>query len=142
MPATTGQAQYSLAFALGAMMAHGRVGPPEISGAGLSDPAVEALLPHIAISESARHSERFPAKRCADISVFLADGRVLHSGDVEARGGPEAPLSEAEVEAKFHLFAAPALGDTRAKALWAMRHRLLEADSTFAELVDLVTEPI
>ena len=60
MPATTSQAQYSLPFALATMLVHGRIGPDEITGAGLSDPQVAALLPRISVHEAVRHSERFP----------------------------------------------------------------------------------
>ena len=141
VPETTGQAQYSLAFALAAMMQYGKVGPAQISGDGLTDARVAELLPRITISEATEHSARFPAKRCADITVTLVDGRKLHSGDVEARGGPEVPLSQAEIEAKLNLFAGPLLGDARTSALWDMRTRLLEPDAKFSELIDLVTVP-
>ena len=60
MPATTSQAQYSLPFALAVMLVHGRIGPNEITGTGLTEPQVSALLPRISVHEAARHSERFP----------------------------------------------------------------------------------
>ncbi|MGA9432959.1 MAG: MmgE/PrpD family protein [Roseobacter sp.] len=142
VPETTGQAQYSLAFALASMMHHGHVGPAQISGAGLSDAAVAALLPRITVHEAQKHSDRFPARRCADISITLTDGRVLDSGDTEARGGPEAPLREDEVEAKLHLFAAPTLGDRRTNTLWRMREELLDPAQKFTQLLDLVTTPV
>ncbi|MEM9249842.1 MAG: MmgE/PrpD family protein [Pseudomonadota bacterium] len=137
MPETTSQAQYSLPFALAALLMHGQLGPDEITGARLSDPAVAALLPKITVREVARHSERFPAGRWSDVTLTLRDGRTLASGDVNARGGPEAPLTDAETEAKFHRMAA-SLGRSRADALWAMRHRLVEDDARFSELAPLV----
>ena len=141
VPETTGQAQYSLAFVLAAMLQYGQVGPAHISGEGLRDAAVAALLPRINVAEAAAHSARFPARRCADISLTLTDGRRLHSGDVDARGGPEAPLSEAEVEEKLHLFAAPVLGSARVGALWDMRRRLRDPKQKFSELIDLIASP-
>ncbi len=142
VPETTGQAQYSLAFALAAMICHGHVGPAQISHAGLSDRAVAAVLPRIFVTETAMHSDRFPAKRCADITITCTDGRVLHSGDTEARGGPEAPLLESEVEEKLHLFADPVLGTARTDRLWQMRHALLDPQHKFGTLVELVTAPV
>ena len=59
------------------------------------------MLDRITVSESARHSARFPAGRWADVTITTRDARVLASGDVHARGGPEAPLTEAEIEAKY-----------------------------------------
>jgi 2-methylcitrate dehydratase PrpD len=140
MPETTGQAQYSLAFALAAMMVHGHVGPDQISGDGLTDGNVAALLPRIFVQEEPRHSVRFPAQRCADITLALSDGRTLCSGDVEARGGPEAPLAREEVEAKLHLFADPIIGQGRASSLWRMHKNMLEADHLFSDLIALATQ--
>ncbi|WP_298938321.1 MmgE/PrpD family protein [uncultured Ruegeria sp.] len=140
MPATTSQAQYSLPFALSVMLVHGRIGPDDISGAGLSDAAVAEVLPRIALHESAHHSERFPGGRWSDVTVTLRDERHLASGDVHARGGPEDPMEMQEIEAKFHTMAS-ALGTARAASLWAMRARLLHSDATFAELATLTRAP-
>lgn len=137
VPGTTSQAQYSLAFALAVRLVHGAVGPDHIVGDGLKDPRVVAALERITLIEEHRHSKRFPEGRWSDVTVHTHDGRVLQSGDVHARGGPEAPMALAEVEAKFHLMAAPLAHDRRA-ALWEMRARLLQPDAQFSELLALV----
>jgi 2-methylcitrate dehydratase PrpD len=141
MPETTSQAQYSLPFALATLLVQGHIGPAQITGAGLSDPAVAAMLPRISIVEDARHSDRFPQGRWSDVTMTLADGRQLASGDVHARGGPEAPMALDEVGAKFDVMAA-ALGAPRCTALWDMRRRLLQPDATFAELSRHVIAPV
>lgn len=137
MPTTTSQAQYSLPFALAAMLVNGRIGPDEITGPGLSNPEVAAVLPRITVREAARHSARFPTGRWSDVTVELADGTRLDSGDVNARGGPEAPMEMREVEAKFHLMAA-ALPERRRRALWNMRDRLCHPGAAFEDLARLV----
>ena len=139
MPQTTGQAQYSLHFALATLMRYGHVGPAQIDGPGLHDPGVAALLPRISVHVDERHNATFPAHRMADVTLTLTDGRTLSSGNVHARGGLDAPLSEAEVEEKFHLFAGPTLGPDRTRALWTMREKLLQPDTMFRELADLVS---
>ncbi|NNE79203.1 MAG: MmgE/PrpD family protein [Silicimonas sp.] len=141
MPSTTSQAQYSLPFALAVMLVHGRIGPQAIIGAGLSDPKVAAVLPRITVHEHSRHSERFPDGRWSDITVMLKDGRRLASGDMHARGGPEAPMEMSEIEAKFHSMAA-ALPEPRISALWAMRERLVQPKVKFEELACLVRAPV
>jgi len=141
VPATTGQAQYSLAFSLAAMMRYGTVGPAHISGAGLSDPQVAALLDRITISENPLYSNAFPAHRRADVTLHLTDGTRFASGVVDARGGPEAPLTESDMETKLHLFADAQIGAARATQLWQMRSALMEPDHRFADLVDFVTAP-
>ncbi|GAB5446262.1 MmgE/PrpD family protein [Gymnodinialimonas sp.] len=141
MPATTSQAQYSLAFALAVRLVHGRVGPEHIMGAGLCDAAVAEALGRITIREDPRHSTRFPLARWSDVTLHLEDGRSLHSGDVHARGGPEAPMALVEVETKFNAFCA-ALSNERRTALWAMRARLQKPDAKFRELLQLLHAPV
>ncbi|MEM1075364.1 MAG: MmgE/PrpD family protein [Pseudomonadota bacterium] len=141
VPDTTSKAQYSLVFAMAAMMAYGQVGPAQISGEGLTDNRVIALMPRIEVVEAEVYSKQFPAQRCADVSVHLKDGRVLLSGEVDARGGPEDPMSLTEVEGKLRLFADPAIGEHAAKQLWAFRAALLEDKRAFRQLSDFVTQP-
>lgn len=141
MPATASQAQYSLPFALAAMLVHGQIGPDQITGAALNDQRVSRLLPRIAVHEDARHSDRFPKSRWSDVTVTLKDGRKLASGDVNARGGPEAPMELEEAEAKFRMMAAT-LSEPRITALWDMRERLTQPDTKFSELSDLVRSPV
>ena len=141
MPDTTSQAQYSLGFALAVRAVHGRIGPEHIAGAGLRDVAVAAILPRITVSEDARHSARFPQGRWSDVTLTLRDGRVLNSGDVHARGGPEAPMPLAEVETKFHAMSG-ALSETRKTAIWNMRAQMLRPETRFDDLLALLHGPI
>jgi len=138
MPQTTSEAQYSLAFAVATMLFHGTIAPQHISGYGLKDVKIAALLPSINIVEAKRHSSRFPLARWSDVEIILKDGRKVSSGDVHARGGPEAPMDEAEIEAKFHTMTASALSPKRAEEIWAMRERLLQPGVKLRELSDLI----
>ena len=47
LPETTSKAQYSLPFPVATMLVHGRIGLEHISGAGLADPAVAAMVRRI-----------------------------------------------------------------------------------------------
>lgn len=141
MPDTTSKAQYSLHFAVATFIVHGRIGLEHISGAGLEDPAVAEMLERINITESERHSARFPAGRWADVVITTTDGRVLVSGDVHARGGPEAPLTRDEIKAKYMEFAAPAIGERRAVAIRDAILSLTDRGSRFSDLSALLYDP-
>ncbi len=141
MPQTTSQAQYSLPFALAVLLVHGHIGPKHIAGAGLSDAGIEAALGKISVNESPRHSDRFPLGRWSDVDVELTDGTILQSGDIHARGGPEAPMDISEVEEKFMTMCAD-MEQERAAKIWRMRTTMLDADTKFSELLDLVHPPI
>jgi len=138
MPDTTSQAQYSLPFAVGTFAVNGRIGVEQISGEGLRDSRVARLVDCTTVAEVARHSERFPKNRFADVRITLQDGRVLDSGDTHARGGPEAPMSEAEVIAKFMEFASPSLGEARAAQIRDATLGLTHPDSLFSDLRALI----
>lgn len=138
MPDDTSKAQYSLPFAVAVMAAYGRIGVEHITGAGLSDPLVAAIAQRITVAESRRHSERFPQSRLADVAITLTGGTVLESGDVHARGGPEAPLQAGEVADKFMEFAAPVLGAGRAADLRDAVLGLTEAGSRLSGLGALI----
>ena len=55
----------------------------------------------------------YPRQFIGDVAITLADGRVVHARQDRPRGGPDAPLSRAELEAKFRGNAALALPDAQ-----------------------------
>lgn len=138
VPSSSSQAQYSLAFALAVFLVHGKIGPEHIQGDGLRDKAAAGLIQKISIEVDERHSKRFPESRWSDVSVELNDGTVLKSGDVHARGGPEAPMTSDEILEKF-LIMTSRLDSERQGALWSMTERLLDPDFKFSDLIDLAT---
>jgi hypothetical protein len=73
------------------------------------------------------------------VTVRLRDGREVRSGDCNARGGPEAPMPEADIRAKLSVMAGGALSEARIGALWEMRERLLDRGTEFSQLAALVT---
>jgi len=113
MPSTTSEAQYSLAFSVATMMQHDRIGLEHISGSGLADSRVAALVDRMQTRIEPRHEQRYPDGRWADIEFELYDGRTVVSGDIHARGGPERPYSQNDIVEKFEEFAVPVLGETR-----------------------------
>ncbi|MCL4676183.1 MAG: MmgE/PrpD family protein, partial [Pararhodobacter sp.] len=109
--------QYSLGFSVAAQIVHGALGVAQITGAGLLDARVARLVARTTTEVAPEHEARYPAGRWADVTLTLADGRVLSSGETHARGGPERPFSQADILDKFHAFADPVLGRSRAEAL-------------------------
>jgi 2-methylcitrate dehydratase PrpD len=138
-PRSTEEAQYSLPFPLGAALARGRVGPEAVSQAGLEDPETLRLAALVELRVSPEFSALFPGRRLSAVTVTLADGRRLQSGPVEAEGDPERPLSDAQVAAKFHAYADPALGPERAARLRAAVEALPDGEA--APLLALLTAP-
>lgn len=140
-PATTEQAQYSLPFPLAAALVRGQVGASEVSAEALRDPALRSLSKRVRLTEDDAHNAAFPATRLARVTVNMLDGRSFASEDTEPRGDPEAHLGDEEIRQKFHAFADPVLGATRATAIASEIDGLVHADS-LATLLDLLAAPI
>ena len=141
MPETTSQAQYSLAFAVGSMIRHGTIGLAEISDAGLQDVEVAMLVSKTHLTVDPRHEARFPSGRWADVTITLTDGRVLNSGDINARGGPNDPFSADQICDKFMIFAVPVLGVARAGAIKDACLSMPHKESAFEDLLALLKDP-
>ncbi len=141
VPKTTSQAQYSLHFAVAVQAVHGRIGVEHISGPGLKDTAVAEFLTRIAVAETDQHNQRFPQGRSADVVIQTTDGRVLESGDVHARGGPEAPMNRQSIIDKFMQFSTPTLGHARASSIRDGILDLVRSGTPFSDLQPLLFDP-
>jgi 2-methylcitrate dehydratase PrpD len=116
-PATTEEAQYSLPFPVAAALLHERLGPAELSGAGLRDPRVLALSERIDLVEEPEFNHPFPEKRFARLIVEDTSGNTFDSGVVEATWGEDDPPSDAELREKFRWLAQGRLAEERAAGL-------------------------
>jgi 2-methylcitrate dehydratase PrpD len=114
LPVTTEEAQYSLAWPIAAALVDGRVGPDQVSGARLADPAIRALAQRIEAAVSPELERRFPEEALCEVELHMRDGSVLRSGICAARGDPADPLAEDELRDKFRRLAEPVIGAGRA----------------------------
>lgn len=117
MPATTEEAQYSTAYPAAVAMVRGQVTPDDVMEESFNDPEVKRLSAGMSVVESDIYNAAFPANRISSVTLTLKNGQRLLSGDTEAPGDPENPVTEDEVRAKFHAYARPKLGSARATAL-------------------------
>ncbi len=139
-PETTEAAQYSLPFPVAAMIVHGRIGAAEITGGGLTDPAVLAVSHSLRLVEDPGFTARFPAERLAVATILTRDSRRLTSTPMPARGNPENPLAAEEIGAKFRALAVR-LGAVRIAALEAAVAALAEPDADSRALIELLLAP-
>ncbi|MDT8344257.1 MAG: MmgE/PrpD family protein [Thermohalobaculum sp.] len=138
-PRTTDEAQYSLPFPVAVALVRGDVGPADIDGAALTDPEILRLSTGLVMREDPACSAAFPGRRLARAALVLTDGRRVESGPTEPLGDPERPLSEAQIRAKFHAYAAPVTGAARAGAI--ERALMAVEGESLADLVALLAPP-
>ena len=141
-PASSDEAQYSLPFSVAAALTCGQVGAAEVSGAALHDPAILRLSEAIILTEGDDYNAKFPAERWAHVVFHLAEGSVLTSASMEARGSDTNPLSDDELCAKYWLLAEPVLGTLRTQQIETCVARLVEPEQSLMELRELLAQPV
>lgn len=140
-PVTTEEAQYSTAYPTAVAMVRGRVSPDDMMEKSFNDPEIKRLAEGMTVIENDTYNAAFPANRISNVTLTLRNGQKLISGDTEALGDPENPVTENEVRAKFYAYAQPRLGKERAEALEAAVGQLGNGEG-LATLPELMYAPI
>ena len=125
-PARPTEAQFSMPFAVGAVLAHGTLGPEHLSAEGLRDPRLRAAMGKVAMREVADLSapemtRRYPES--ARVTIRTTDGRELTDFLGAPTGMPENPASDDALGDKFRRCLAfadwpEARADALEAALW------------------------
>lgn len=122
-------------------MVRGRVDPDDVMEQSFNDPEIKRLAAGMSVVESDIYNAAFPANRISSVTLTLKTGATLSSGDTEALGDPENPVTEAVVKAKFKAYAGPKLGDARTGALEKAVGALGDG-SGLGALQDLIFAPV
>ncbi|MCK6451773.1 MAG: MmgE/PrpD family protein [Alphaproteobacteria bacterium] len=134
-PLTLFDAKMSIPFSL-AVAAHKRaVGEHEFTADLIDAPALQDFARRVRVEADAAMSAAFPREWPAEVCVTLHDGRSFQRHVPHPKGEPEAPMSRAEIEAKFRDLAKVAIDDAAADrvvvAAWT-----LEKHGDLAQLLD------
>jgi 2-methylcitrate dehydratase PrpD len=108
-------AKFSLPYLLAAIFVKGRAGLAEFTDGAVRDP--EVLRVASRVTYELDPSIDYPRQFVGDVEVTLTDGRCVRERQDRPRGGPDAPLTRAEIEAKFRGNAGLALPPARAAAI-------------------------
>ena len=124
-PRTGLEGKFSVYHACAAGIMFGRVGEEEFSDRMVAETHLVALRDRIRAS-----SDDAIGEASADVTVTLKDGRKLHTFVEHAIGSLKHPLTNRELEQKFHDLVDPVLGSLRAD-------RLIERFWTLPALTDI-----
>ena len=136
VPPSSPVAQYSLAWAVAAALARGRVGIDEVLETSFSDPLIVRLTRATIVRVSDECERAYPARRLGSVTIELTSGERFASGVCEASGGPVPRPAEDEVVRKFRAFAGPAIGEARTAEIERAVLRLGAPDADFKALLD------
>jgi 2-methylcitrate dehydratase PrpD len=111
-PQTGLEGKFSVYHSCAAAIIHGRAGEEEYSDAVVHDPRVIALRDKVtAEADKSVHED------AALLRVTLTNGKVIEKHVLHAIGSLKRPMSDADLEAKFHHLADPVSGKTQAAKL-------------------------
>ena len=125
-------AKFSLPYLVAVILVKGRAGLAEFEDAAVADPEVLAVTRKVTYALDSTID--YPRQFVGDVEITRTDGQVLRERQDRPRGGPDAPLSREELEAKFR-------GNAAALPPAAIERviRLVDALDTGAPLPDLFT---
>jgi 2-methylcitrate dehydratase PrpD len=105
-PRTVHQAKFSMPFVLGLIATRGHAAVTDFTPESLSDPAVRAFMPRVAMVVDAEVDRRYPAEWIGMVEIETVDGRrIVERVDVP-KGDPGNFLTPAELEDKVRRLAA------------------------------------
>jgi 2-methylcitrate dehydratase PrpD len=137
LPRGPSEAKFSLPFtvALGLRFGHARQScfTPEL----VADRDLRAVASRVTVMVDPALEALLPQQRVSILEIVTRDGRALSKEVPFARGEPELPFSDADVEAKFLENAQPAISAGRARAL-AAEVWSLDTRPACAALIDLL----
>ncbi len=130
-------ADHSLPYLVAVTLADGELTERQFTAERLADPVLSALVQRVKVERHQELSARYPEATGNIVTVRLRRGRALSERVDYPRGHARNPLTDAEVETKFHALADPRLGRKQADAVLAWLWRLEEASDS-AALMPLV----
>jgi len=109
LPQTGLEGKFSLPFCLTSILIRHRAGIREFSDEFVRSPEVQEMMKWIKTVFDPEIEAKGYAKILSRLEVRLKDGRILKKNSSPYKGGPENPLSEAELDEKFSTCAELAL---------------------------------
>jgi 2-methylcitrate dehydratase PrpD len=131
-PATLQQAQFSMPFAVGAMLARGELGIASLTGETLSDPRVRDAMGRVEMRPvDSLHTDEAPEG--ARVTLITVEGNKIEGYLGEPTGMPGNPLSDERLHEKFLRCAvAGGVDGIRAQGLLEHLNALEKAPLAFA----------
>jgi 2-methylcitrate dehydratase len=123
-PANRESADHSMPYSAAVALRYGRIGHEHFESPYLHDPELLDLVSRVQCSISEEANSREPGAMLCDLEVNLIDGRRETFRVEHHRGHWQNPMSDAEIEEKFHSLADPVLSVGRTNILLAQLWKL------------------
>lgn len=118
-PTTALEAKFSIPFCIALALRGYTLGAKDFVDTVFADERATRIVPTVKLEPV----DGQPAHE-AHLLVELEDGECLRASTEIVRGVPENPISEAELEEKFHALTEPVIGKTRARKLYRLAYAI------------------
>jgi 2-methylcitrate dehydratase PrpD len=115
-PQNGDQAQFSVPFSIAVAMLNGDASIFQYTDAQIRSAPVREMMKRIKVIVDKTLDEGYPDRRGSRAVVTLADGRHYQGILENAKGEPECPLTQQEIEGKFFALGREVLGDNADRA--------------------------
>ena len=122
-PRTPAEGRFSLKYVVATALTHGSVRLAAFSPERLQDETTRSLMQRISLSIDPQLDAAFPRQRAARVAIRARGRREEHLQPTRI-GDPDAPLSDAQLEAKYLELAAPVIGEAKAHEVLARLWKL------------------
>jgi len=116
-PQTRETADHSLPYVVAVALADGALTPASFAEERIADPLLRPLMRKVEVSEDPEATRGYPAQQRARMEVDLRSGGRLTRATDYPKGHGRNPLSDAELEQKFHGLTAGVLPESRRATL-------------------------
>ena len=127
-PQSRETADHSLPYLLALALTDGGIKSDSFSEARMRDPALKALMNRIRISENKSFTARFPNELVTRIEITTRNGQKLEASAAYPKGHAKNPMTDADVESKFHMASEGVLPLARREDLLKLVWNLEQAD--------------
>lgn len=131
-PGTEYEGKFSLPYCVSSALVHGSIRMDSFTDERLNDPETRRLMGTLDLYLDKQANEEFPNQRGAFVEIETKDGRVLSHRRRARKGDPDDPLSDKDLEVKYHELVAPVLGDEPTDnllaSLWSLESQLNMAE--------------
>src|SRR5271169_1661724 len=121
-PRTKETADHSLPYVIAAALVERQVTPAQFEMKKIMDPTIRAQLKKVEVVADPEIEKVFPALQRVIVNITATDGRAFSKQLDYPKGDPRNPLSDAEIEEKFHALAEGVLSkkaqDKLIAAIW------------------------
>jgi 2-methylcitrate dehydratase PrpD len=128
-PVNVVDAQFSVQYAVAAAPIDRQLALPLFAPERIVAQDLRAMMDKTSCYTTPKLNRNYPRERPTEVSITLADGRILTSAAPQPSGDPQNPMTSDQLRAKFNALASAALSASAAASLYGIAERLWELPS-------------